>query len=131
MVQGDSYRGRASRRIGQGMPINYSRSYSGYSKPPWETDRGDRAISRQARATHNFDEIILATRVEAETTLEQLYDVIAKYQVVSVADMYEMVGAKAYATDNKWGWTDLRGAGVQRIREGYLLNLPKPEPIES
>jgi len=41
-----------------------------------------------------------------------------------------LVGLAATHTDNKWGWTDLSGAGVSRIRGGYLLDLPEPEPLD-
>ena len=28
-------------------------------------------------------------------------------------------------TDNKYGWKDLSSASVSRVRDGYLLNLPR------
>ena len=87
------------------------------------------STSRRARS-HNFDEIILATRAEANEVLDQLYSVISQYEVASVADLYEMVELPSNFTDNKWGWTDLRGAEITRVRMGYLLDLPRPEPID-
>jgi hypothetical protein len=95
------------------------------------TTREDpRGPSRRSRANHNFDEIILATRVEAEEVVDRLFDLIQKYNSATVQDLYDTVGISGNYTDNKWGWTDLRGAGVSRIREGYLLDLPKPEPLD-
>ncbi len=54
---------------------------------------------------------------------------IEKYETVSVADLYELLGVEASYTDEKWGWVDLRDAGIRRVRDGYLLDLPKPESL--
>jgi len=89
-----------------------------------------RAISRQARARHNFDEIVLDQRAEAEEVIDRLFELVSRYESASVADLYELVGLSSTHTDHKWGWTDLMGAGVSRIRGGYLLDLPEPEPLD-
>jgi hypothetical protein len=88
-----------------------------------------RPISRRARASHDFDEIILTTRTEAEAVLEQLYELLSRYEQVSVSDLYDLVGVSGEWTDEKYGWTNLSGSNITRVREGYLLNLPKPDVI--
>lgn len=120
-----------SRRTGArpGTYISYnrmgqsSRSYGRREEP-------SRTPSRRSRATHNFDEIILETRVEAEEVIDRLFDLVSRYDTATVADLYELVGVSGDYTDDKWGWSDIRGAGVERIRNGYLLNLPRPEPLD-
>lgn len=88
-------------------------------------------LSRQARSTHSFDELILATRAEAEEVIDRLYSLLSQYGNASVNDLYDMVGISGDYTDEKWGWTNLNGAGVVRTRGGgYLLDLPKPEPLD-
>ena len=52
------------------------------------------------------------------------------YGVVSVADMYDLVGITCNYTDNKYGWTNLRNAEPVRVRDGYMLKLPKAGPID-
>lgn len=89
-----------------------------------------RDISPKARANHDFDEIILDTRAEAQEVLDSLFTLISEYDVATVADMYEMVGQTGTFTDEKWGWVDMRGASVTRIKGGYLLNLPRPVFID-
>lgn len=98
--------------------------------PPWRDREDPKEISRQSRARHDFDEIILATRVEAEEVIDRLFDLVSRYEEATIADLYELVGITANFTDEKWGWTDIRGAGVTRIRNGYLLDLPRPEPLK-
>ena len=87
-------------------------------------------MSRQSRARHNFDEIVLDERVEAEEVIDRLFDLVSRYEAATVADLYELVGLSSTHTDNKWGWIDLTGAGVTRVRGGYLLDLPEPESLD-
>ena len=117
-----------SRRPNKSYSNNGYVSYNRYapSQPPFKQS----TPSRRARASHDFDEIILQTRVEAEEVIDRLFDLISRYQAATVADLYELVGVQGAYTDDKWGWTDLRGAGITRIRNGYLLDLPRPEPLD-
>jgi hypothetical protein len=55
-----------------------------------------------------------------------MHDVIGEYGSVTVADLLEMVSLDSSFTDWKYGWTDLRGSSVKRVRGGYLIVLPKP-----
>ena len=119
---------RVANRRGQSNYTNYTRYAA--SSPPWETRRAEAIPSRRARATHNFDEIIIATRVEAEQVIDRLFDLVSQYESATVADLYELVGITGSYTDDKWGWTDLRGAGATRVRNGYLLDLPRPEALD-
>jgi hypothetical protein len=110
-------------------------SYNRYSSsPPWNRDRDkreeSRPISRRSRASHDFDEIVLATRAEAEEVLSQLFELVSKYEQATVSDLYNMVGITPAFTDEAWGWTDIRGVGAVRVSNGYLLDLPKPEPLD-
>jgi hypothetical protein len=128
MLFGDSRSpGRRSRPGGQNGYVSYNR----YA--PTSSIRRDepRNLSRRSRASHDFDEIILSSRVEAEEVIDRLFDLISRYDVATVADLYELVGVDSNYTDNKWGWSDIRGTGATRTRGGgYLLDLPRPEPLD-
>lgn len=88
-------------------------------------------MSRRARANHDFDEIILETRFEAEEVIRKMHDILDAYEVVTVSDLYELVGTTPNYTDEKWGWTDLQGSGVTPLgRGGYLLDLPRTVSIK-
>jgi hypothetical protein len=89
----------------------------------------NRELSRKARASHDFNDIIFDSRSEAEDVLDRLRDLINQYDVASVNDLYDLVGLTGEFTDDKWGWSDLRSASVRAIRGGYLLNLPRTQPI--
>lgn len=104
-------------------------NYNGIARGPARDRLEDRTMSRRARANHDFGEIILATRPEAEAVLEGLFALLEQYEVATVSDLYEMTGVSSQFTDRNWGWTDLRGTDIRRIREGYLLDLPRPEDV--
>lgn len=121
---------RRGNRGGVNGFVSYNRMAPGSSAPPWRTEPRGREVSRQARATHDFDDIILETRGEAEKVLDRLIDLISQYGSATVADLYDLTGVDSNYTDNRWGWTDLRGSGIRRIRSGYLLELPRTESLE-
>jgi hypothetical protein len=105
--------------------IDYNRPYSMSSRQT----SAQRVMSRMARSRHDFDEIVLQSRTEAEEVIDRLFDLVSRYDTATVADLYELVGIQGSHTDHKWGWTDLRGADVSRTRDGYLLDLPDPIPL--
>lgn len=125
LIYGDS--GRGSRRPG---PMGNALGHVAYHRMgPQREDRPPTAtmLSRRSRSTHSFDEIVISSRGEAEEVIDRLFDLISKYDSATVADLYELTGLSSTHTDHKWGWTDLRGASVGRVRGGgYLLDLPQP-----
>ena len=95
------------------------------SRQHQQEKRGDRGRSR-----HQFDDIIIESKPEAEEVLTVLVEAIEMYESCAVADLYEAVGLPTDFTDHKWGWFNLASAYVKRDRYGYSLVLPKPEPLE-
>jgi hypothetical protein len=129
------WQGGPSSRRGRGGSngvVSYNRAYSGGvgSQQTRRDGPASNSISRRGRATHNFDEIIIPTRVEAEEVIDRLFDLVQKFELATVADLYDLTGITGNFTDEKWGWTDLRGAGVSRVKGGYLLDLPRPEHLD-
>lgn len=106
--------------------------YTAYNRMSSTQNRREepRVLSQRARATHNFDEIVLPDRRDAERVLEDLIACVDEYDVATVSDLYDLVGITGSFQDDKWGWYDLRDSRVKRVREGYLLDLPRTQPIE-
>ncbi len=126
--RGRSPRGRSSSSYTSYNQVRPSSPYSRREEPRREDPR--REMSRRGRASHDFDEIVIETKVEAEEVLDSMYALLEQYEVVTVADLYEMLGTTGSYTDEKWGWLDLRGSGVTRVKGGYLLDLPKTQPLD-
>lgn len=115
-------RGR-DRRRDSGSRVSYTKYY--------ERDRDrDYDRRRERRSVYDYDDIILESRREAEDVLNRMDDLIDAYGMVSVADLYDLVGITGNYTDNKYGWTNLRNAEVRRTRDGYLIKLPKALPFD-
>lgn len=128
---GRSGRGRPGYRpSGSTSHVSYNRYASSTTGPPWRREEERPGISRSARRNHDFDEIVLATRAEANEVIDRLFDLISKYEQATVSDLYDLVGLEAKFTDEKWGWRDMRGVQAVRVGGGYLLDLPKPEQLD-
>jgi hypothetical protein len=83
----------------------------------------------RTKTGYNYDDIIFDNRGEAEDVLSRMDELVSTYGLVSVADLYDLVGITGNYTDNNYGWTDIRSACVIRVRDGYMLKLPKALPI--
>lgn len=130
LLFGESRGGGARRRSNkqnQGY-ISYNRYTPAAKKAAEPTAR--RQISDRTRANHAFDDIILDTRNDAEAVLDRLYDLVGQFDIATVSDLYALIGVKSKYTDEAWGWTDMRGAQVRRVRSGYLLDIPAPEFLD-
>lgn len=116
-------------------PPSYSNvghvNYQGMSRSPTQQRPSNpRMLSRSSRARGDFQDLVIPSMSEAEEVLDRLYDELSRYGSVPVAVLYELTGIQSSHTDHKWGWTQLRGARVSRMRTGgYLLNLPEPEAL--
>ena len=100
-------------------------SYQSY----YDRDRHSEPV-RSNRSIYDYDDIILDTRGEAEEVLSRMDELIDRYRTASVADLYDLVGVTGKYTDNKYGWDDLRTARVERVRDGYILRLPRAIPLD-
>lgn len=92
-----------------------------------ENERSERKSTYTVR---DYDNITLDTRGEAEDILTSMDELISMYSIVSVADLYDLVGIVGSYTDNKYGWTNLNTAKVIPTRDGYKLKLPRAVPLD-
>lgn len=113
--------GRSKKSSTSGSRVSYRDYYD---------DRRDHVRDTRVRTRFDYDDLIFETRGEAESVREQMDDVIDKYGFVTVSDMYDMADITAPYTSNRYGWTNIRNAEIVRIREGYVIKLPKAKPID-
>lgn len=124
--------GEASRRPrkpangGNGSKINYGGYFAGGER------REKMPNYARSRIAHNFDDVIFETRGEAELVLDGMLEILnSEYKQVTVADFYDLAGMSTTFTDNKFGWTDLRGARVTGSpSRGYYIDLPRCISLE-
>lgn len=103
-------------------------SYRSYYDDRHNSNERERANSTRAR--FDYDDIVFPSRGDAEAVREQMVDMIDRYGFVTVADMYDMAELTAPYTSNKYGWVNIRSAEAVRVRNGYILKLPKASPID-
>lgn len=115
-------RGMSTRRPTADRYSYGGRSYTNYNRV---SERRDRPQPVRPRNTYSYDDICLATRGEADAVLYRMDELINEYGQVSIGDLYDLVDITGSFTDYKYGWVDLRTADVVRIRDGYLLKLPR------
>lgn len=100
------------------------RNYTSYSNK-----QSTRPATRSVTG-YSYDEVVLDSRGEAEEVLARMDELVATYGIVSVADFYDLVGITCQYTDNKYGWTNIRNAQVMRVRDGYMIKMPKAMPLD-
>lgn len=98
--------------------INYNSIYNGPSKTV-------------EKKVYDFNTILFQTRGEAQAVLASLQDIIDQYGVVRVSDYYEVTGYTGEYTGNNYGWDNISAARIDRVREGFVITMPNPRPINN
>lgn len=121
-LYGGSGKGRNNQ---PGAKVSYRNYYE-------QKNNGGYRASDNARQSNAFDydDIVFNNRGEAEAALQQMKDIIARYGIVTVNDLYEMTPLSAPYTSQKYGWMDVSNVDIVRVRDGYILKLPRAVPID-
>lgn len=118
--------GGRSRRRSTSDKISYRSFYDDIrSDSRRYDDRRDRS-----RSGYDYDELVLETRGEAQAVLNAMDNIMDEYKIVSVADMYDLIGETCPYTAYKYGWTNIRNAEIVRVHDGYIIRMPKAMPID-
>ena len=121
ILYGDTGRGRR----------NSNASYVSYDRFSSKRDDDRRYDRTYTRNGYSYDDIIFDSRLEAEEVLASMDSLIDTYGFVSVADLYDLAGiSDDNHTHNKYGWKNLHSAESVRVRDGFVLKLPKALPID-
>lgn len=89
----------------------------------------DRPANRWVQGQKGFGSIMVSTKEEADLVIDQLIEIVDMYEVVSVADLYEIIGEPSSHVDNKWGWTQLSTIESRQHRDGWKITFPPLEEI--
>ena len=114
-----------SKSNGSGNKVSYRNYYEQKNNPGY---RGSENV--KPNNGFEYDDIEFRNRGEAEAALEQMRDTIARYGLVTVADLYDMAGLTAPYTSQKYGWMSVNGVTVTRTRDGYILKLPRAVALD-
>lgn len=118
---------RSSRPHG---PASSYRPYVSYDKPTGPAGAAARPPAGRRPVVQpsslDLDTIILAERIDAQITLDKLYETIEKYGEATVGNLNELIGATGTYLDYRFGWKNIDGADIRRVAGGYQLLLPDP-----
>lgn len=89
-------------------------------------DRYDQDDRRARSTMRDYEDIIFDTKTDADEVIGQMVELIDTYGQVTIADLYDLAGLTPEYTVGNYGWTNLRDASPRRIRNGYILDLPRP-----
>lgn len=124
LMYGES--GRGKNYNGNSDKVSY-RSYYGSN----DSGRNNSQSSNRTRSVFDYDNIVIPTRQEAEEVIRRMDEIIEIYQMVSVADLYDLCGVTDHNYMNaKYGWMNIRTAEAVRVRDGYILKLPRAMPLD-
>ena len=93
-------------------------------------------VSDSRKSPEDYNNLVYASRGEAEVTLRRLYDIVSEFGVASVYDYYKLNGVTGEWSTDKYGWDidsfpDPRSFGkVRNVRGGYSIILPRVSVIE-
>ena len=124
-LYGGTGKGKSS---SSGAKVSY-RSYYDQKSNSSASRGSENSMSRNG---FDYEDLVFSNRGDAEMVKQQMGDVIGRYGVVTIADMYEMADPNLTApyTSHKYGWMEVSSAEAVRVRDGYILKLPRPVPID-
>lgn len=113
---------RNVRRDGRRSYVSYSDYYDRDDRRKSDRNRG----SYSARAARDASDIVFDDRADAEMVLSEMLEIIDEYGFCKVSDFYDLAGVEQNYTDHGLCWDKLGSAGVERVRDGYVVRLPRP-----
>lgn len=72
----------------------------------------------------NYD-TVFNLRSDAEKVFDTMNELLDDYEMVSVADLYDLTGITCSFSDNKIGWKNLSKMKIYTSRHGYTLTMPR------
>ena len=119
MLWGDQHRKRTR---GSSGGVKTNTPYRDYYRHP-----DDRSLpATRVRVAYEVEDYPIPDRRDAECVLAELDSILREYGTVKVSEYYEAIGVTPRSIDYKYGWTDLRNAYVDKVREGWIIRLPRP-----
>lgn len=116
---------------GSALSSGLHTNYKAYSSSPATTPKTSvTPMTPEQRAMHDFSGAILQTREQGLDILDVLNNLISDYGACTVNDFYACIGQSSDFTQVKYGWKTLAQAQVRHVREGYLLEMPRPIVLE-
>lgn len=127
LVKGDAY---ADRKNNNSLGKSYI-NYNGISSGKSNGNSGQYVYSGK-NSGMEIENVWFESRVDAQRVLDEMQNVIAGYDILTVNGFYDIIGRTNIIdpSNEKFGWSDLRNAYITASRGGWVIHLPHPMPID-
>lgn len=127
LVKGDAYADRKNNSSFGKSYINYNGISSGKSNA-----NGSQYVYSGKNSGMEIENVWFESRVDAQRVLDEMQNVIANYDILTVNGFYDIIGRTNIIdpSNEKFGWSDLRNAYITASRGGWVIHLPHPMPID-
>lgn len=127
----DSLRGgtRYYNRNRRGDIVSSTFDYVGRYLDPVAPNRRQSQIRRETRKP-SLDSLIFQREEDAEAVIAELSDIFETEGCVRLADLYRAIGTSSDYTDERYGWTTMRGIRTIAMRDGIKLVMPRMELLD-
>lgn len=121
MILGGSSRGGRSVTYRDDKYYDYSRH--SHAEPRYASP--GRSVTR-----FDYEDIVYKSVNDANAVLDSMENILRRYGVVRVSDLYDLVGETVPHTAHHYGWTSLNRARVVPCRNGYAIEFPKHAEVD-
>lgn len=118
----DAPRPTAGYRSATGRKVGHT-SYDKYYDDK-QSRRGNPKTAAYREMPRDPDDIILPSRAAVYNVLDEVDSIIRKYGQASIAQFYDAAGITGEWTDNRYGWENLNGVKISKVRDGYMIIMP-------
>lgn len=127
LVKGDAYADRKNNNSFGKSYINYNGISSGKSN-----GNDSQYVYSGKNSGMEIENVWFESRVDAQRVLDEMQNVIANYDILTVNGFYDIIGRTNIIdpSNEKFGWSDLRNAYITASRGGWVIHLPHPMPID-
>lgn len=125
LVRGDAYADRKGQNK-TGSYISYNKISSGSLSEKYNN------YSAPRNPGSDIDNVWFESRIDAQRVLDEMNNIIANYDILTVNAFYDLVGQTSSINQNgeKFGWSDLRNAYITASRGGWVIHLPRAMPVD-
>lgn len=127
LVKGDAYADRKNNSSFGKSYINYNGISSGKSN-----GNSGQYVYSGKNSGMEIENVWFESRVDAQRVLDEMQNVIANYDILTVNGFYDIIGRTNIIdpSNEKFGWSDLRNAYITASRGGWVIHLSHPMPID-
>lgn len=117
-----------------------SNSRNSYDKYYRDRDRrDDRRRDRRDDDRVDLSDIVYDSKAQVEDIRAELLRELDRYEVLSVSNFWDILRENDFRvperwrnyTDNAFGWYDLGSCRVERVRDGWIMRLPRTISLDN